>query len=92
MDGDDETGEELAAITDTSDVDEQLDRTAQGEEGTSDATRSGTGEIDEIGKAAGLVQRDDKPFRGIDEVERRDVHRWEVDPESADDGCDRGTD
>lgn len=92
MEANEEAGQELDAIRKNGDIDEQLDRTAQGEEGTSDATASGTGEIDQIGNAAGLVQRDDKPFRGIDEVERRDVHRWEVDPESADDGCDRGTD
>jgi hypothetical protein len=37
-----------------------------------------------MGEAAGLVVRDDRPFRGIDEVARRDAHRWENDPDSAD--------
>jgi len=92
MEGSEDTVEELDAIDKTSDVDENLDRAALGENGTSDATGDGTGEIDAIGKAAGLVVRDDKPFRGIDEVERRDGHRWELDPASADDGCERGTD
>jgi hypothetical protein len=68
--------------------DEALDDAAQGVSVTSDATADGTdetGEIDAIGRAAGLVVRDDKPFRGIDEVERRDEHRWELDPASAED-------
>ena len=94
MEGDDEkaAGDERQAIRKSSDADEQLDKAALGEEGTSDAAGAGTGEIDKIGEAAGLVVRDDKPFRGIEEVERRDVHRWEDDPESADDGCVRGAD
>jgi hypothetical protein len=70
--------------TDDTDPDEALDKAAQGENLTSDETPDGTGEIDAIGHAAGLVVRDDRPFRGIDEVERRDDHRWELDPASAD--------
>lgn len=73
-----------------SDDDETLDDAAQGVSVTSDATADGTnetGEIDAIGRAAGLVVRDDKPFRGIDEVERRDEHRWELDPASAEDAA-----
>jgi len=94
MDGNQDTADELDSIdkTNDTDVDEELDKAALGETGTSDATGGGTGEIDAIGKAAGLVIRDDKPFRGTDEVERRDGHRWELDPASADDGCERGTD
>ena len=66
-------------------IDEVLDDAAQGVTGTSDDIEDGTGEIDAIGEAAGLVVRDDKPFRGIDEVDRRDAHRWENDPASSDD-------
>ena len=84
--------DESEANDNTSDSDEELEKAALGESGTSDATDDGTGEIDAIGKAAGQIVRDDKPFRGIDEVERRDEHRWELDPASADDGCERGTD
>jgi hypothetical protein len=87
-----ESLEEPVISDDTSEVDELLDDAAQGASGTSDETSDGTGEIDAIGHAAGLVVRDDKPFRGIDEVERRDGHRWELDPGSADDGYIRGTD
>jgi hypothetical protein len=83
MDEDQETVDESSVIDETSDVDELLDQAAQGASGTSDATATGTGEIDAIGRAAGLVSRDDRPFRGIDEVERRDGHRWELDPASA---------
>jgi ketosteroid isomerase-like protein len=69
---------------------EELDETAQGHDVNSDESHDGNGEIDAIGRAAGLVVRDDKPFRGIEEVERRDEHRWELDPLSAD--IDRATD
>ena len=76
------------ALDDEALDDEALDDAAQGVSVTSDATADSTdetGEIDAIGRAAGLVVRDDKPFRGIDEVERRDEHRWELDPASAED-------
>ncbi len=73
------------------DLDESLDDTAQGMRGTRDESPVGTGEIDAIGHAAGLVSRDDKPFRGIDEVERRDDHRWELDPRSAEDDLDQSS-
>jgi hypothetical protein len=65
------------------DPDEALDDAAQGHGGTSDEAADGTGEIDAMGAAAGLVVRNDRPFRGIDAVERRDEHRWELDPASA---------
>ena len=74
----------LESEADQDDQDEALDDAAQGVSETSDEAPDGTGEIDAIGHAAGLVSRDDKPFRGIDEVERRDQHRWELDPASAD--------
>ena len=73
----------LLPVEDDTNRDEALDEAAQGMTGTSDETADGTGEIDAIGHAAGLLVRDDKPFRGIDEVERRDDHRWELDPASA---------
>ncbi len=40
-------------------------------------------EIDVIGKAAGISIPDGKPLGGPDEIERRDAHRWELDPSSA---------
>ena len=70
-------------VDDDTNRDEALDEAAQGMTGTSDETADGTGEIDAIGHAAGLVVRDDRPLRGVDEVERRDDHRWELDPASA---------
>ncbi len=85
--------DEVVVVPDTdTDADEKLDVAAQGASGTSDATGDGSGEIDAIGKAAGLVVRDDRPFRGIEEVDRRDGHRWELDPASAEDAADRTTD
>ena len=66
----------LIPVDDDTNRDEALDEVAQGMTGTSDETADGTGEIDAIGHAAGLLVRDGKPLRGIDEVERRDDHRW----------------
>jgi len=70
---------------DSDEGDEELDDAAQGVSGNADTTGDGSGEIDAIGHAAGLVSNDKKPFNGIDEVDRRDEHRWELDPRSADD-------
>ena len=69
-------------------TDEALDRAAQGEGTTEEDTAEGTGEIDAAGRAAGLVENPDRPFVGVTEVDRRDAHRWELDPKSAED--DRG--
>jgi Family of unknown function (DUF6335) len=66
-------------------ADEALDEAARGESGTSDATADEPGEIDAIGQAAGLLLVDGEPFTGLAAVDRRDAHRWELDPESADD-------
>ena len=68
---------------DTTDDDERLDDAAQGMNVTAeDTTDDETAEVDTIGEAAGFVLPDEKPFRGIEQVERRDLHRWELDPES----------
>ena len=72
----------------TIDEDEELDDAAQGQNLNADGTEP-TSEVDAAGKAAGLVSRDGKPFRGIEDVERRDLHRWELDPESAEDFDER---
>ena len=42
-------------------------------------------ETDVIGYAAGIPTREGEPLGGLDEIERRDAHRWELDPASADD-------
>ncbi len=39
---------------------------------------------DAMGEAAGIPDNREKPFRGIDKVERRDDRRWELDPKSKD--------
>lgn len=65
-----------------SNVDEALDQAARGASLETDEAGDGTSETDAIGLAAGLVNREDKAFRGIEEVERRDPHRWELDPAS----------
>jgi hypothetical protein len=42
--------------------------------------------VDEIGDAAGLNYRDDEPLDSDKKVLDRDRNRWELNPESADDG------
>jgi Family of unknown function (DUF6335) len=79
---------EQVAPTNSTDADEALDEAAQGENLNADDTDAANGEIDATGAAAGLVSRDEKPFRGIEEVERRDDRRWELDPKSKDEELD----
>lgn len=73
---------QVDAAQDEALLDEALDEAARGASLETDETDDGTSETDAIGNAAGLVIRDDKSFRGIEEVERRDQHRWELDPAS----------
>jgi hypothetical protein len=41
--------------------------------------------IDAIGRASGLTYEDDEPLRSVEKLRDRDIHRWELNPESADD-------
>jgi hypothetical protein len=41
--------------------------------------------VDEIGRALGVEYEDDEELQGGDEIAERDRHRWELDPNSADD-------
>jgi hypothetical protein len=70
-------------------VDAALSATAQGVAPTSDDAdaldEDSERETDVVGHAAGVAVRDGKPLGGPDEIERRDAHRWENDPASADD-------
>jgi hypothetical protein len=45
-------------------------------------------QVDEIGEAAGLTYEDDEPLHTSDKLEERDRHRWELNPESAEDDED----
>jgi hypothetical protein len=78
------------AVHEESDEDEALSEAAQGYAVDSDDEivneAEVESEIDAAGAAAGLVSRDEKPFRGVEEVDRRDDRRWELDPRSRDDG------
>ncbi len=75
--------DEIVEIDDTK-LDEELDAAAQGDTSTSDGGPSNQDEIDAMGEAAGLPDDPEKPFRGIDKVDRRDEKRWELDPSSKD--------
>jgi hypothetical protein len=40
--------------------------------------------VDELGEAIGITYEDDEPISGEEKILRRDRHRWELDPKSAD--------
>jgi hypothetical protein len=44
--------------------------------------------VDDIGKAVGVTYADDEPLHTVEKIRNRDVHRWELDPASADDSID----
>lgn len=72
------------------DLDAALAAAAQGVAPTSDDAAPIDGEdreTDIIGKAAGIAVADGQPLGGPDEIERRDAHRWELDPASADEAA-----
>ena len=72
------------AENDDPDIDEELDAIAQGNAESLEGGLTEEGEIEAMGKAAGLKDNPEKPFRGIEKVEHRDEKRWELDPKSKD--------
>ena len=66
----------------TLDEDEELDAASRGENLTEEDAPVGTGEIDAMGRAAGISPNSERPFTGIAAVDGRDKARWELDPES----------
>jgi Family of unknown function (DUF6335) len=45
--------------------------------------------VEEIGTAMGVEYADNEELKGVDKIEERDRHRWELDPASAEDYQDR---
>jgi uncharacterized protein DUF6335 len=45
--------------------------------------------VDDIGKALGVEYEDNEELKSADKLEKRDKHRWELDPASAEDYKDR---
>ena len=45
--------------------------------------------VDEIGTAIGVEYADNEELKGVDKIEQRDRHRWELDPASSEDYQDR---
>ncbi len=45
--------------------------------------------VDDIGRAVGVEYQDNEELKGADKVAKRDKHRWELDPASAEDYDDR---
>jgi hypothetical protein len=75
----------MTRAKDESRTDEALDDAAQGVSETSDESDDDGSEIDAIGAAAGLLDSEGRPFRGVEKVDARDDHRWELEPDSAED-------
>jgi hypothetical protein len=45
--------------------------------------------VDDIGRAVGVEYQDNEELKGADKLTKRDKHRWELDPASAEDYDDR---
>jgi Family of unknown function (DUF6335) len=45
--------------------------------------------VEEIGTALGVQYADNEELKGVDKIEQRDRHRWELDPASSEDYQDR---
>jgi hypothetical protein len=45
--------------------------------------------VQDIGTAMGVEYNDDEELKGVDKIEQRDRHRWELDPASAEDYRER---
>lgn len=45
--------------------------------------------VDDIGRAVGVEYQDNEELKGADKVAKRDKHRWELDPASAEDYDER---
>jgi hypothetical protein len=45
--------------------------------------------VDDLGKAVGLEYQDEEPLRVAEKLEKRDRHRWELDPASSEDFQER---
>jgi hypothetical protein len=73
---------ELAA----DDLDAAWDEAGVGEETVGGSTPTpDQDQVDEIGEAAGLTYEDEEPLNTGEKLEQRDRHRWELNPESAED-------
>jgi len=71
--------------------DEELDAAARGyfpdeaDDGDDENRDENWDEIAAMGEAAGIPIPDGKPLGDVDPIERRDTHRWEFVPDSAED-------
>ena len=54
-----------------------------------DNTTPGQDVVEEIGEAVGVSYDDNEELKGESKITRRDRHRWELDPASAEDYNDR---
>ena len=52
----------------------------------------GQNDVDQVGKAMGVIYASDEELKGGDKVQDRDKHRWELDPASSEDFPGRARD
>jgi len=85
-----ERGEDMTSVT-AGDVDvDAQDAYFTGEEAPGgDNPTPGSDVVDEIGKALGVQYDDAEELKSGEKLEKRDKHRWELDPASAEDYKDR---
>ena len=69
--------------------DDEVAEIARGHFTEDEADDAKGSEIDAMGRAAGVPPNDGKIASVVEAVERRDDRRYELDPESADDGVER---
>jgi hypothetical protein len=68
------------------DIDAAWDKADVGEETVGGSTPTPDQDVvDELGDAVGLIYEDDEPLNTAEKIAKRDLHRWELDPASAED-------
>jgi Family of unknown function (DUF6335) len=72
------------------DIDAAWDQADVGEETVGGSTPTPDQDVvDELGEAVGLTYEDNEELRTAEKLEKRDRHRWDLDPASADDYPER---
>lgn len=84
--------ESVSPVLTAGDVDARWDEAESAGEETVGGSNPTPGQdvVDEIGRAAGITYQEGEPLRIGEKEHDRDVHRWELDPASAEDYVERG--
>lgn len=71
---------------------ENEERLAEPPESTVEEPATDENEVDDVGKIVGVTYAPDEPLRPYEKEEKRDEHRWELDPASSEDFGNRAAD